>query len=204
MIHHYSLLLNIYTAVSFSIAQQRPNSWMKSRQKSSEFSSFLFIVTSTDLPCDFYFFELKRPLTVSRVLLLYTVKEKEENLIKTIPPSLGLKKSTQKQKKVWELSRLCPETSTKLYFMYELGSYYWCLRKGIGSNPSRKLVNCNCKTWSSSSTWQIMQHWQVSPLPTSDQNWQPYKLMFLTHFQYTKYIVLLALTNHKENLSLLQ
>ncbi len=36
---------------------QRPNSWTKSRQKSSEFSSLLFTVTSTALLWDFYFFK---------------------------------------------------------------------------------------------------------------------------------------------------
>jgi hypothetical protein len=54
----------------------RPNSWTKSRQKSSEFPSLLFTVTSTALPGDFYFFKLTQPLTVSTVQFLYTVKEK--------------------------------------------------------------------------------------------------------------------------------
>ncbi len=36
----------------------------------------LFKVTSTALPWDLYFFKLTQPLTVSRVQLLYTVKEK--------------------------------------------------------------------------------------------------------------------------------
>jgi hypothetical protein len=43
---------------------------MKSRQ------SMLFTVTSAALPRDFYFFKLMQPLAVSRVLLVYTVKEK--------------------------------------------------------------------------------------------------------------------------------
>jgi hypothetical protein len=57
---------------------RRPNSWTKSRQKSSEFSSLLFTVISTTLPSDFYFFKLTQLLTVSRVQLfvLYTVKGK--------------------------------------------------------------------------------------------------------------------------------
>ncbi len=90
---------------------QRPNSWTKSRQKSSEFSSLLF--TSTALPWDFYFFKLKQPLTVSTVQCCYFTlsRRKEEN--HTIPSSLW-KKSIQKPQ-VRELSRLCPETSTKLY-----------------------------------------------------------------------------------------
>ncbi len=43
-----------------------------------EFSSLLFMVTSTALPWDFYFFKLTQPLTVSTVQLLCTVKEKRE------------------------------------------------------------------------------------------------------------------------------
>jgi hypothetical protein len=46
---------------------QRPNSRTKTRQKSYEFSSLLFKVTSTALPLDFYFFKLTQPLTVSTV-----------------------------------------------------------------------------------------------------------------------------------------
>jgi hypothetical protein len=49
---------------------------MKSGQKSSEFSSLLFTVTSTALPLDFYFLKLMQLPTVSIVQLLYTVKEK--------------------------------------------------------------------------------------------------------------------------------
>jgi hypothetical protein len=49
---------------------QRPNSWTKSRQMSSEFSSLLFPVTSPSLACDFYFSHTQ-PLTVSRGKLLY-------------------------------------------------------------------------------------------------------------------------------------
>ena len=42
----------------------------------TKFSSLLFTVTSTALPSDFYFFKLTQPLTVSKVQLLYTQKEK--------------------------------------------------------------------------------------------------------------------------------
>ncbi len=51
---------------------QSPNSWTKSRHKSSGFSFMLFTVTSTALPWDFYFFKLTQPLTVQ---LGYTVKK---------------------------------------------------------------------------------------------------------------------------------
>ncbi len=65
----------------------------------------------------FYFFKLTQPLTVSTVQLLYTVKEKRRKTwLKTIPPTLWFKKSTQKPP-AWEFSRWCleTETSTKLY-----------------------------------------------------------------------------------------
>ncbi len=41
-----------------------------------ELSSLLFTVISTGFPWDFYFFRITQPLTISSVLLLYTVKEK--------------------------------------------------------------------------------------------------------------------------------
>jgi hypothetical protein len=66
-------------------------------------SSLLFTVTSTALPWDFYFFKLTQPLTVS-------VKEKGGKPNR----KPWLKKSIQKPQ-VWELSRLFPETSVKLY-----------------------------------------------------------------------------------------
>ncbi len=98
----------------------RPNSWNKSRQKSPEFSSLLFTVSSTVLPWDFYFFKLKQPLTVSTVQLLYTVKKNGgKPYRKHHTPSLWLKKSMKKPQ-VWELSRLCPEPSMKLH-IHEFG-----------------------------------------------------------------------------------
>ncbi len=67
----------------------KPNSWTKSRQKSSAFSSLLFTVTSTALPWAFYFLKLTQPLTVSTVQLLYTVKDKvEKPERKPYPPFL--------------------------------------------------------------------------------------------------------------------
>ncbi len=53
------------------MALLRPNSWTKSRQKSKEFSSLLFTLTSTALHRDFYFFKLMEPLIVSTVQLLH-------------------------------------------------------------------------------------------------------------------------------------
>ncbi len=72
-----------------------------------KFSSLLFTVTSTALPWDFYF-KHTQPLTVS-------VKENEvKNLIENQTPSLWLQQSIQKPQ-AWELQRLCPEISMKLY-----------------------------------------------------------------------------------------
>ncbi len=72
----------------------RSNSCTKSRQKSQEFSSLLFTVTSAAMPWDFYFFKLMQPLTVSTVQLLYTVKEKGRKPDrKPYLPSLWFKKS---------------------------------------------------------------------------------------------------------------
>ncbi len=81
----------------------------------------LFTVTFTSFPWDFYFVKLTQPLTVSTVQLLCTVKEKggksEKNPYSL--SSLWFKKSIQKPQ-VWELLRLCTETSTKLY-VHEFG-----------------------------------------------------------------------------------
>ncbi len=92
---------------------QRPNSGTKSRQKSWEFSSFLFTVTCLD----FYFFKLTRFYSS----LLYTVKKKGGNPNRkpyTLPYGLG----NPQKPHVWELSRLCPETSMNLY-VHEFG--FW-------------------------------------------------------------------------------
>ncbi len=58
--------------------------------------------------------------------LLYTIckEERRKNWYKTTPYSLGFKKSMQKPQ-VWELSRLCPETSKKLY-VHEFGFWTGC------------------------------------------------------------------------------
>ncbi len=58
----YKCLKNFQQIYSIELLLLRPNSWTKFRQKSSEFSSLLFKVTSTALPWDFYFFKLMQPL----------------------------------------------------------------------------------------------------------------------------------------------
>jgi hypothetical protein len=63
-----------------------------------------------------YFFKLTQPLTVSTVQLLYTVKEKGGKPDRTpYPIPNGLRNQYRNLKSECELSRLCPETSTKLY-----------------------------------------------------------------------------------------
>ncbi len=86
----------------------RLNSGTKSRQK---FSFLLITVTFTALSRDLYFFKLTQPLIVNW--------ERKKTWWKTIPLSLWCRKSIQNPQ-VWELSRLCPETSTKLY-VHEFG-----------------------------------------------------------------------------------
>ncbi len=70
-------------------------------------------------PWDFYFFKLTQTLTI----VLYSVHrkgERRETWYKTIE-NLCCKKSIKKPQ-VWELSRLCQETSTKFY-VHEFG--FW-------------------------------------------------------------------------------
>ena len=54
----------------------RPNSWTKPRQKSWEFSTLQFTVTSTAFRWYVFFFKLTQPLTVSNSASLYTAQEK--------------------------------------------------------------------------------------------------------------------------------
>jgi hypothetical protein len=87
----------------------------KNPEKSLKSFHHCYSQSPTALPWDFCLFKLSQPLKVSTVQLLYTVKDnggKPDK--KTTPPSFWFKKSTQKPQ-VWELSRLCPEISTKLY-----------------------------------------------------------------------------------------
>ncbi len=109
-----------HPAGPFSSSQPaRPNSWTKYGQKSSEFSSLLFTVTSTTLHWDFYFLKLIQLPTVSySSATIHCKAERRKSRYNPIPPSLWFKKSIQKPQ-TWELSRLCPEISTKLYCTYK-------------------------------------------------------------------------------------
>ncbi len=63
---------------------------------------------------DFFFFKLAQPLTVSTVHTVHWKGKRGKTWQKTKHSSLWFKKSIKKPQ-VWELSRLCPETSTWLY-----------------------------------------------------------------------------------------
>ncbi len=102
---------------------QRPNSWTK---------SFLLGIHS-----HLYRFALTPPLSVSRGQLLYTVNEKggkpdKKNHTLTV----WFNKSIQKPR-VWELSRLCPDTSTKLY-VHEFG--LWTAKDELSQNLYFRIV----------------------------------------------------------------
>ncbi len=114
------------------------NSWTKSRQKSEEFSFLLFTINSTALPCDFYHFNLSQPLMyffkLTQPLTYYnsvTVHCKGEGGKPERKPyhlqkpqvweeTSGLRRNLRSEKKpqVWELSRLCPGTSTSASRLY--------------------------------------------------------------------------------------
>ncbi len=83
----------------------RPISWTKSRQKYWDFSSLLFKVTYTVFAMRFLF--LQTHATSYSFYSSVTVHCKGE------------------RRKTWELSRLCPETSTKLY-VHEFGFRLRC------------------------------------------------------------------------------
>ncbi len=117
------------------------NSWKK---------SLLITVTSTALPWDFYFFKLTQPLIVSTfqlLQLLYTVKEKGGKPDRK--PSLWLKKSIRKPQ-VWEFSRLCQETSTKLY-LHEFDFWKFrcessfCVKKRLYQRIPRCILLAKCQ-----------------------------------------------------------
>ncbi len=99
---------------------QRPNSWTNI-DKSLKIFPMLFTVTSTAaLPWDLYVFKLTQPLTVSTVQLLYTANEKGGKPDRKPYPLPYSFRNPCGEPQVWELSRLCPETSTKMY-LHEFG-----------------------------------------------------------------------------------
>jgi hypothetical protein len=75
-----------------------------------------------------YFFKLTQPRKYFYSLVTVHCKQKGGKPDrKPYPPSLCFKKSILKPQ-VWELSRLCPETSTKLY-VHQLGFWTCCLEE---------------------------------------------------------------------------
>ncbi len=80
---------------------------------------FLLVIHSHlySFALDFYFFKLTQPLTV------FCKGERRKTWKKTILPSLWVKKSIQNPQ-VWELPRLCPKISMKLY-LHEFGFRTW-------------------------------------------------------------------------------
>ncbi len=114
----------------------KPNSWTKSRQKSKEFTSLLFTVISLCL--EFFLFLQTHATSYSfySLVTLHCRGERRKSWKKNISSSLWFKKSIKKPQ-VWELSRLCPETSTKLY-VHEFG---FCIRRILGfpGHPYKKI-----------------------------------------------------------------
>ncbi len=110
---------------------QRPNSWMKSRKNSvlaihSHLYSFaLRFLSISSNSCNLLHISSnsRNILHISTVQLLHTVKEKGGKPHgKPYPSPNGLRNPYRQKPQVWELSRLCPETSTKL-FVHEFGYY---------------------------------------------------------------------------------
>ncbi len=64
------------TFLEYLYGLSEKDSWGRILGRNSGKISLLFTVTSTAWPWDFYVFKLTQPLAVSRVQLLFTVKEK--------------------------------------------------------------------------------------------------------------------------------
>ncbi len=93
-------------------------------------------------------------LCISTVRLMYTVKKKGEKPDRKPyppPPSIWFKKSIQKPQ-VWELSRLCPETSTKLY-VHEFG-----FRSGLFAEQIAMRINGEGPPFVS---WICSYYWHI-------------------------------------------
>ncbi len=160
------------------IRHQRPNSWTKSRNKSPEFSSLLFTVTSKALPWDFFLLKLTQPLTVSTVQLLYTVKEKGGKSDRNYIPYLWFKNPlrniksedsqeyAQKLQRNWTLmisaSVLIKQLNIQVKFFYIRPQFHIFLgtpgKEGVeGASNSPRLKKTTkvffwlCVSWSSGS-----------------------------------------------------
>jgi hypothetical protein len=77
--------------ISFKGTVLRPNSWTKSRQKSSEFSSLLFKINSIQLWLEILFLQTHTASYSFYSVLLYTVKETGKPDGKPHPLSCGFR-----------------------------------------------------------------------------------------------------------------
>ncbi len=93
----------------------------------------VFLSTSTTLPWDLYFFKLTQHLKVATVQLTVHCKgERRKTWYNHILLPYGLRNL---YRNLWQLSRLCTETSTKLY-VYEFG--FWSLARSAFSQAKKK------------------------------------------------------------------
>ncbi len=101
----------------------RPNSWTKSRTKCPRIFSPCYSQTPLQHALRFLFLQThETSYSFYSSVIVHSKGERRKTWQKIILPSLYLKKSIQKPQ-VWELSRLCPETSMKLY-VHEFGFWY--------------------------------------------------------------------------------
>ncbi len=94
---------------------QRPNSWTKLHRgqilgRNPDKVLWVFLYSQSNL----IYSLASRFLFLQSHATSHCKGERRKTWYKTISPSLWFKKSIQKPQ-VWELARLCPETSTKLY-----------------------------------------------------------------------------------------
>ncbi len=78
----------------------------------------------------------------SRNLLKFLQRKRRKTWLKTLPPSLCFMKSIQKPQ-VWELSRLCPETSVPDPWHFGVDLYLWLMDPDSGSG------SCYFRHWPS-------------------------------------------------------
>jgi hypothetical protein len=91
--------------------------------------------------------------------------ERRKTWYKAIPPSLWFKKSIQKPQ-VWELSRLCPETSTWLS-VHEFG--LWCESQFVQQINKGDIAVCSLYLFSLTLPMCILV-WEPIPVNTETSN----------------------------------
>ena len=129
------------------------SSWTKSRPKSP-----LLLAIHSHLYSFVWRFIFLQTHTTTRFQLLYTVKEKRGKDRKPYPFPM-VKKSIQNH--AWELSRLCPETSTKLC-VHEFGfCSQGCHDKLSLHEVSQNIITGIINLLDFKTQWQISPHWCV-------------------------------------------